>query len=296
VRTSGAVPALILILSLLPGRGISAAPPPPLEIGQPVQSIENPPAGPEYAGCGGMNVAVSNAAWEQQVFDLTNAERAAVGRPPLKRVPALDEAARYHAADMAQDGYFEHDSYDMDGSTPVLVCSWSTRISGYYTGWNYLAENIAAGYASPSSVVAGWMNSQGHKDNILSTSIWELGVGYFPGGFYGTYWVQDFGRRSGIYPLIINRDTASTSNPAVNLYIYNDNKWTEMRLRNDGGAWTAWLPYQASYAWSLPSSSGQHTVTAELRNAAQTTTSSDTIYLDAPISLLPRAFLPLLIR
>ncbi len=264
MRTSGVFTAIILFLTLLPGRGISAAPPPPAILGEPVQFADVTPTSPQYTGCGGVTVSISNAAWEQQVFDLVNAERASASLPPLKRVPALDDASRYHAADMAQDGYFDHNSFDKSGSNPpVQVCTWSARIGSYYPGWNSLAENIAAGYSSPASVMAGWMNSQGHKDNILSNSNWELGVGYFPGGSYGHYWVQDFGRRSNIYPLLINRDAASTSSPAVSLYIYGS--WNEIRIKNDGGAWSAWLPFQANYAWSLPSNGGQHTVSAEMR-------------------------------
>jgi hypothetical protein len=128
-----------------------------------------------------------------------------------------------------------------------------------------------------------WMNSQGHKDNILSTDFWEIGVGYYAGsGDYYHYWVQDFGRRNGVYPIVINREAATTDTLNVSLYIYGQGTWSEMRLRNDDGSWTAWMPFQSSLNWALDSARGDRTVWVELRNGGQTTLSSDTILLNAP--------------
>ena len=62
-----------------------------------------PPQAPEFSGCGGVNQPVVNADYEQQVVDLVNAQRANNSLPPYKRVTALDEAARYHSAEMGQD-------------------------------------------------------------------------------------------------------------------------------------------------------------------------------------------------
>lgn len=284
-----------LLLPASPAK--AAADPPPPEIGLPVSS-DSPALVPQYTGCGGVNVAVTNAAWEQQVVELVNAERAKNALPPLKRVTALDNAARYHAADLAQDDYFEHNSYDRSGGSLVQVCEWSTRISGYYSGWNSLAENIAAGYGDPASVMSGWMNSQGHRANILSTSNWEIGVGYYAGGSYGKYWVQDFGRHTNQPPVVINSEAAITTSPNVTLYIYGT--WDEMRLRNDSGAWTAWQAFQQTSSWTLPQTSGVHTVSVEMRKGAQTVSASDTITLDVPQVpppvLPPRVYVPLLVK
>ncbi len=57
------------------------------------------------------------------------------------------------------------------------------------------AENIAAGYSTPAAVMTGWMNSAGHKADILDCANQALGVGIGHGGRYGTYWTQDFGSR-----------------------------------------------------------------------------------------------------
>ena len=99
-------------------------------------SFENAPSA--YPGCGGVTAPVVNADSEQQVVDLVNTQRASQGLPPLKRVIELDQAARYHATDLGQDNYFQHDSYDGSGGT-TFVCAWSTRIGSYYSNANSLA-------------------------------------------------------------------------------------------------------------------------------------------------------------
>jgi uncharacterized protein YkwD len=65
-----------------------------------------------------------------------------------------------------------------------------------YRSWSW-GENIAAGYSTPESVVAGWMASSGHRANILNAGYRDLGVGIVQksGSRYGYYWVQDFGAR-----------------------------------------------------------------------------------------------------
>jgi uncharacterized protein YkwD len=288
MRLVNIILALSLILALAPFRLANAAytppsPEAPLTIGEAAASGGTPLA-PDFSGCGGQLVAVVNAAYEQQVVELVNAARQQNDLPPLKRVDLLDQAARYHAADMAQDGYFNHDSYDLVNNQLQMVCNRMDRITSFYIppgGPSYivLAENIAGGQSDPAAVMGAWMNSSGHRANILSSGNWELGVGYFQGGPYSRYWVQDFGRRRGVYPLVINNEAASSTSRAVTLYIYGHGTFDEMRLRNDGGAWGAWQPFQSSLKWELNCGVGAHTVSVELRNAALTVSSSDSIEL-----------------
>jgi uncharacterized protein YkwD len=268
---------LAVVLSLPSGVNATQPPPPPVEpsIDEPV-STDEVVLSPEYTGCGGQYPGVVNAAYEQEVVELVNAERSSQGLPPLKRVTLLDQAARYHAADMEQDDYFNHDSYDRRNGNLVYVCEWSDRVSFYYSGWNSLGENIASGYGSPQSVMAGWMGSSGHRANILSTSYREIGVGYYS----GNQWVQDFGRRSSVYPIVINNEAAETDDRDVNLYIYGTTaNWTEMRLRNNSLSWSGWMPFQNNLPWQLPDAVGTHTVTVEMRKGSTTGTSNDSIYL-----------------
>ena len=230
-------------------------------------------------GCGSEVVAATNEAFEQKVVELVNQVRAENGLPPLKRSSKLDQAARFQAADMAQEGYFAHDTYDMVNGQLVKVCSTWERIDSYYAGAN--AENIAAGYSTPEDVVQGWMDSEGHRDNILNAYSWEIGVGFYQGpGPYTYYWVQDFGRGDD-FPVIINGESAATDSAEVSIYVYGDFK--DMQLCTDGAPWTGWQPFTQSISWTLPAGGGKHTVSVMLRDDTnQTVTSSDSIYLDGP--------------
>lgn len=256
----------------VPARGGEPPLPPPV-------ATDHPPLVAYDTGCSGAVPAPSNAGYEQQVVELTNQQRRANGLPPLKLVSQLTNAARWYAKDMVSDDYFgpDHDTYDRSGGSLVKVCTWSQRIGAFYTGWTSLSENIAAGYATPQAAVTGWMNSSGHRANILSASAWEIGVGYWPGATWGHYWAQDFGRRSGQYPVVIDDEAASTDSRSVSLYLYGT--WTEMRIRNDGESFTAWQTFSNTVAWTLPNVNGLRTVTVEMRTGATTVSSSDTITL-----------------
>ncbi|MGK5552334.1 CAP domain-containing protein [Actinomadura kijaniata] len=121
---------------------------------------------------------------EDEVVRLTNAERAKAGCSPLRIDERLRKAARGHAEDMRDRGYFSHNS--PDGRTP-----WDRiRAAGYPAG---AAENIAKGYPTPADVVKGWMNSSGHRANILNCGLKAIGAGAAYGSG-GPWWVQNFGR------------------------------------------------------------------------------------------------------
>mgnify|MGYP001178059842 CR=1 FL=1 len=234
--------------------------------------------GPLYTGCAAQTAPIVNADFEQQVVELVNQRRLENGNlSPLKRVDELDRAARYHAEDMRAENYFDHNTYDGG----VLVCAWNVRVGQFYTGVR--GENIAWGYGSPASVMTGWMNSSGHRANILNTGHREIGVGYAA----GNRWVQDFGARSGQYPLVINREAAQTASRAVSLYLYKGTgsaNWTHMRLKNDTDAdYGAWQPFQNDVAWTLGPAGGLRTVTVQYSangGASVGGTASDSILLN----------------
>ena len=121
---------------------------------------------------------------EAEVVELTNAERAANGCPALTADDRLATAARAHSADMAAQNYFDHVS--KDGRSFVD----RVRAAGYPSPG---AENIAAGQRTAEAVVKGWMDSPGHRANILNCKLKALGVGLARGGSYGWYWTQNFG-------------------------------------------------------------------------------------------------------
>ena len=267
---------LCLFFPLLPGNLVIADSLQPSPTGLSSTQLTEAISTPTYSACGNQVAPVVNGEFEQQVIELINLERAERSLPPLKRIEELNQAARYHSADLGQDDYFDHDTYDRDGQSLYFVCLWWQRIQTYYAGVR--AENIAAGYTTPEAVVAAWMGSTGHRQNILSSNSDEVGIGYFQGeGGYNTYWTLDFGNRSGTYPLIINNEAAATQNPLVNLYIYGD--WSEIRLRNDQEGWSDWQPFSNSMTWMLPTSNGEHWVSAEMRQGEITATSQDSIIL-----------------
>ena len=249
-------------------------------IGAP-RALSELPVQTDLSGCGGAVVAPVNAAFEQQVVDLVNQQRLLNGNlPPLKRVAVLDNASRYHSTDMVQDSYFDHDTYDRVNGVLSFRCDFGTRLLGFYNGGVVaLGENIAAGQSTPAGAMSSWMNSDGHRANILTTSMWSWASATPPAEPYRHYWTQDFGRRRTVFPLVINREAASTSSPNVQLYVYGN--WTEIRLRNENGAFGPWMPFHNNLSWTLSAGpAGLRTVTAEMRSGATTTSSSDDILLD----------------
>ena len=117
----------------------------------------------------------------QQVVDLTNAERAKEGLAPLQIDSALTKSAQLKSQDMKDNNYFSHTS-------PTYGSPFDQMKS---LGINYksAAENIAMGQRSAEEVVQGWMNSAGHRANIMNGSYTHIGVGLSDSGYY---WTQQF--------------------------------------------------------------------------------------------------------
>ncbi len=120
-----------------------------------------------------------------------NELRRRAGVPALKMSRDLQEAAQAHAQDMLARGYFSHKS---PGGTSVRERSHK---AGYE--WRTIGENIAEGQTSVREVMTGWMNSTGHRQNILNPNFRDLGIGLVLGknkaGEYRVIWVQNFGKR-----------------------------------------------------------------------------------------------------
>lgn len=129
---------------------------------------------------------VTYSAYASEVLRLVNIERDKVGAAHLVLDGALCDAANMRAIEMDYSGNFSHTRPDeRDCFTVFSFC----KISFYTCG-----ENIAAGYPTPAAVVDGWMNSTGHKANILNTAFTKMGLGYSTGGGgeYRHYWAQEF--------------------------------------------------------------------------------------------------------
>lgn len=120
---------------------------------------------------------------ESEVLRLVNIERQKNGLSPLKMSTELSNVARKKSQDMADKNYFSHTSPTY-GSPFDMMKQFGIK----YTA---AGENIAKGYASAEDVMKGWMNSEGHRANILSSKFGTLGVGYVNKGGT-TYWTQMF--------------------------------------------------------------------------------------------------------
>ncbi|MEV5379800.1 sigma-70 family RNA polymerase sigma factor [Streptomyces nondiastaticus] len=175
--------------SAKPSASASSSAPPSSSAPEPSRSAAKPspeektaaPAksAPKAAGPGGGSLG-------QQVTALVNAERAKAGCSPLTENSTLDRAAQGHSDDMAARGFFNHTN--PDGKGP------GDRITAAGYSWSTYGENIAYGQQTPASVMDSWMNSDGHRKNILNCSFKEIGVGVnqAPGG---PRWTQVFGAR-----------------------------------------------------------------------------------------------------
>lgn len=121
---------------------------------------------------------------EREVIELVNQERVKNGLKPLKANWELSRVARYKSNDMRDNNYFSHDS-------PIYGSPF-TMIKAFGIYYRSAGENIAAGQKTAWEVVQSWLNSPGHRANILNASFTEIGVGYATGGKYKTYWTQMF--------------------------------------------------------------------------------------------------------
>ena len=119
--------------------------------------------------------------FESEVIRLVNEIRVQNGLKPLTANWELSRVARYKSQDMRDQGYFSHTS-------PTYGAPFQ-MIKSFGLSFRTVGENIAKGYATPQAVVNGWMNSSGHRANILNASYTQIGVGYVG---QGHYWTQMF--------------------------------------------------------------------------------------------------------
>ena len=131
----------------------------------------------------GTTEASETLSFEEEILRLVNIERKSRGLSELTSDDKLDKAAAKRAKELTS--LYSHDR--PDGSDCFTI------LDEFGISYFMAAENIAAGYATPKAVVEGWMNSPGHRANILTPGLKKLGVGYAKADdIYGHYWVQLF--------------------------------------------------------------------------------------------------------
>jgi uncharacterized protein YkwD len=144
---------------------------------QPAVRLDPPTAG------GDAQPGTQPSSTARAVFELVNSERTARGLPPMTYDAKLELAAQRHSEDQARSLRLSHTG--SDGSTMVA------RIERVGFAWTSAAENVAVGYDTPVAVMGAWMNSDGHRRNILSSNT-HVGVGIAYGSDGQPYWTQVF--------------------------------------------------------------------------------------------------------
>jgi len=143
-----------------------------LEIAPPPTSTGDPPLAVGQREC--------PDGWIAEVLRLANDSRRAAGVAPLVDHPKLAKAARIRAIEMAATRQLSHDG-------------WGAAIQAAGYGARTMGENIAYGYGSPAAVMTGWMNSSGHRANVLRGTFRDSGVGCVVDARGRPWWAHDFG-------------------------------------------------------------------------------------------------------
>jgi uncharacterized protein YkwD len=156
-------------------------------------TFPTPPASSSSAKSSSSSSSESNstlASLRQEILRLTNEERKKAGVHALTMNSRLQKSAQGHAEDMVARDFFDHTN--PDGKTPsnrIKEAGYPEESRKCNCAWQYYdGENIAQGFKTAADVMKGWMNSPGHKENILSKNFDEIGI-----GFKDNRWVQNFG-------------------------------------------------------------------------------------------------------
>ena len=132
---------------------------------------------------GGQSTTTAMNSDEKEIFDLINKQRTNNGLSALKEDAEVQKVARIKAQDMVSNNYFAHESPTY--GTPFQM------LKNFNISYKTAGENIAAN-SSNSSAVTAWMNSSGHKANILNSNFYYTGIGVVSSNKYGKIYVQMF--------------------------------------------------------------------------------------------------------
>lgn len=225
---------------------------------------------------------------EARTVYLGNLKRRENDKPPLKWNKQLTKAARWFSWDSVENepaGFCDHK--DSQGHWP----DWRAQQFGYKGSAG--AENAYCGMLDPQAAIDGWLDSAGHRTNLLNADYQEVGLGYYFNGTRG-YVTQDFGTDPDFTPLIISDEAITTTSTQVSLYLHNRasssyglGPTTEMRISNDlNFEALSWEPYTTTKKWTLAAGSGWRTVYVQTRDAMnRMAIVSDIIYLGEQVAL-----------
>ncbi len=210
-----------------------------------------------------------------------NRERTRTGARPLRANGSLMKTAQAHAEDMARRGYFAH-------SSPEGVQPWQ-RVEQAGYRYNYVGENIVLGARTADMATKLWMDSPGHRSNILDGKFVETGVG-IAAGKRGVIMVQVFGRSNETMNVVIENELPITTRRNVNVTLNGFERMKRMRHSLDGAEWSTWRPYSSSANLYLPGPKGMTVVYVQVESeTGNVITVFDSIFNDSdePAKLVP---------
>jgi hypothetical protein len=267
-KTRPGVLVLVVLLVCEEGLGVFSQPDVPFE--QPAEQVYN----------------------EMQTVYYGNLARRDNGVPPLRWNASMTEAARWFGWDSVENrpgGYCGHqDTLDRWPSERVPLFGYQGACG---------AENSFCGYVLPQAAIEGWMNSPGHRANLLDPNSREIGMGYYRRVSDGRgYLTQDFGHDPSYSPVIINHEALNITHTTVALYIHDRESGggfaglgqaVDMQVANEPCfSGVSWESYEAEKFWSIEHGKGWHTVYVKTRDAVgRTAVVTDTIYLGASVPL-----------
>ncbi len=223
---------------------------------------------------------------------LVNQARLDEGLPPYGFSRLLTDAAQRHADDLATHQIWSHTG--SDGST-----SRQRVAEAGYAAWTWnsgeliVGENFWTGFGTTADAMDFFLEDPPHRENILSTTHREMGIGVATDTEGRNYYVLDFGARPNVLPIFVNDGAASTDQPQVAVRLTNEDarpggqgatfmgQAIEIRINNQPDfnnlPWERWEPL---VPWTLPDIPGENTVYVQFRDAAgRTAASADTIFL-----------------
>ena len=225
-------------------------------------------------------------------LSLVNEARLDEGLAPYGLSTLLTASAQRHADDLAASQISSHEG--SDGSTAKQRIGEAGYAAWTWDGGSLIVgENFWTGRSPIEDALAFFLEDPAHRDNILSTTYRELGIGVATGAAGRNYYVLDFGVRPNVLPIFVNDGAASTDDPQVAIRLTNEEarpggqgtsfmgQAIEIRISDDPDfddlAWQPWAPL---VPWTLPDTPGEHTVYVQFRDAAgRTAASADAIFL-----------------
>ncbi len=249
---------------------------------------------------------VLDSQYAAEAVRLINLKRVGAGLFPLIVSPILTKVAQAHSEYMRDHSCFAH-RCPGEPTPERRACLAGFRSYGVQVFDNrdfnsmaggpppgnqscYVGEAIAAGYPSPKSVVAAWMDSPGHYAILMHSKMREIGVGYAVGGYYRRYWTADLGSQRNKLYVFINNDDPVTESRLLTLTLTNEKVSNQsggigyandVMISNDpnfaGADWETYVPQKT---WMLTDGKGPKTVYVKYRDpTGNKVLSGDIIFL-----------------